>query len=254
MVVKPALHFAVAFFLVASARADWTVAATEKDRAGGGRMEHRHLVLTENGRRGHSRARAFLHEIGHVASDRQSEGRARSLRSDGARALPGRRQRRLLRSRRQTGRIADQRRENDRAVAQGAVTKRHRRCFGRTRSIASGRGIFLETKGRRGVAMRTISGRSRPTGPWTGRHRSARRTFIAICGADRVLIGFCSPVTLAQLAKILAKPGLGPDLKVQRALNLDGGSSSAFWFAGERGAFSISEQKTVRDFVGVVPK
>ena len=49
-------------------------------------------------------------------------------------------------------------------------------------------------------------------------------------------------------------PGIAPDLKVQRALNLDGGSSSAFWFAGERGAFSIPEQKSVRDFVAVVPK
>jgi hypothetical protein len=37
-------------------------------------------------------------------------------------------------------------------------------------------------------------------------------------------------------------------------LNLDGGSSSAFWFAGEHGVLSISELKTVRDFVAVVPK
>ena len=42
-------------------------------------------------------------------------------------------------------------------------------------------------------------------------------------------------MTLAQLGKILATPGIVPDLKVQRALNLDGGSSSAFWFAGENG-------------------
>jgi hypothetical protein len=61
-------------------------------------------------------------------------------------------------------------------------------------------------------------------------------------------------VTLAQLAKILATAGITPDLKVQRALNLDGGSSSAFWFAGEREPFSISEQKTVRNFLGVAPK
>jgi len=48
---------------------------------------------------------------------------------------------------------------------------------------------------------------------------------------------------------------LTDDLKIQRALNLDGGSSSAFWFARANGsAFSIREQKPVRDFVGVVPK
>jgi uncharacterized protein YigE (DUF2233 family) len=84
--------------------------------------------------------------------------------------------------------------------------------------------------------------------------RSARRTFVLTGGTDRAAIGFCSSVTLAELGEILATPRLTPDLKVQRALNLDGGSSSAFWFAGERGPFSIPEQKTVRDFVVVVPK
>jgi len=80
--------------------------------------------------------------------------------------------------------------------------------------------------------------------------RPARRTFVLTIGPERAAIGFCSTVTLAQLGDILATP----ELKTQRALNLDGGSSSAFWFAGERGAFSISEQKTVRDFVIVTPK
>lgn len=84
--------------------------------------------------------------------------------------------------------------------------------------------------------------------------RTARRTFIATSNGDRALIGFCSYVTLAQMGEILAQPDLLSDFKVQRALNFDGGSSSAFWFARDRGAFSISEQKTVRDFVGVVAK
>jgi exopolysaccharide biosynthesis protein len=84
--------------------------------------------------------------------------------------------------------------------------------------------------------------------------RQARRTFVLTSGPDRAAIGLCSEVTLAQLAKILAAPQMGPELNVQRALNLDGGSSSAFWFAGERGPFSISEQKTVRNFVAVAPR
>lgn len=84
--------------------------------------------------------------------------------------------------------------------------------------------------------------------------RSARRTFILTGGADRAALGFCSSVTLAELGDILAKPGIVADLKVQRALNLDGGSSSAFWFAGERDGFSIREQKTVRNFVIVTAK
>ena len=83
--------------------------------------------------------------------------------------------------------------------------------------------------------------------------RPARRTFVAVGSGDRAAIGFCSDVTLADLAGIVANP-LG-DFKIQRALNLDGGSSSAFWFKRRSGsAFSISEAKTVRDFLAVVPK
>lgn len=84
--------------------------------------------------------------------------------------------------------------------------------------------------------------------------RSDRRTFIAHTGSDRVAIGFCSDATLATLANVLVAPALAADMKFQRALNLDGGSSSAFWFAGERGPVSISEQKTVRNFVLAIPK
>jgi uncharacterized protein YigE (DUF2233 family) len=80
--------------------------------------------------------------------------------------------------------------------------------------------------------------------------RPARRTFVVTAGPDRAAIGFCSSVTLAQLGNLLATP----ELKIQRALNLDGGSSSAFWFNGERGVVSIPEQKAVRDFVVVAPK
>ncbi|HEX8490546.1 MAG TPA: phosphodiester glycosidase family protein, partial [Chthoniobacterales bacterium] len=90
--------------------------------------------------------------------------------------------------------------------------------------------------------------------PGLNNTRSARRTFILTGGADRAAIGFCSSVTLAELGDILATPGVVPDLKVQRALNLDGGSSSAFWFAGDNGPFSIRELKRVRNFVVVVPK
>jgi Phosphodiester glycosidase len=83
--------------------------------------------------------------------------------------------------------------------------------------------------------------------------RAARRTFAATGSGDRAALGFCSDATLADLASILATP-LG-DFKIQRALNLDGGSSSAFWFRRNDGsAFSIAEEKTVRDFVGVTAR
>jgi Phosphodiester glycosidase len=83
--------------------------------------------------------------------------------------------------------------------------------------------------------------------------RAARRTFAATGSGDRAALGFCSDATLADLASILATP-LG-DFKIQRALNLDGGSSSAFWFRKNGGsAFSIPEEKTVREFVGVTAR
>jgi hypothetical protein len=82
--------------------------------------------------------------------------------------------------------------------------------------------------------------------------RQARRTFAA-SGRSRLALGYCSEISLAQLAAILA---IGfSDFKIQRALNLDGGSSSAFWFKRRNGsAFSISEQKPVRNFIGIAPR
>ena len=85
-------------------------------------------------------------------------------------------------------------------------------------------------------------------------NKIARRTFAAVAAGDKAAIGVCSDVTLADLSNILAIVVI-PDFKIQRALNLDGGSSSAFWFKRASGsAFSIAEQKPVRDFVAVVAK
>jgi exopolysaccharide biosynthesis protein len=83
----------------------------------------------------------------------------------------------------------------------------------------------------------------------------ARRTFAAIVSNDRALLGVCSDVSLADLANIFATTAIIPESKIQRAINLDGGSSSAFWFMRENGSvFSIPEHKPVRDFVAVVSK
>ena len=85
--------------------------------------------------------------------------------------------------------------------------------------------------------------------------RSARRTFAATFTGDQIALGVCSEVSLAELARILSTIRLPNDSRILRALNLDGGSSSAFWFARENGAaFSIPERKPVRDFVAIVTK
>lgn len=84
--------------------------------------------------------------------------------------------------------------------------------------------------------------------------RIARRSFAATLAGDTVVLGFCSDVTLADLSSILGGGAIS-NFKIQRAINLDGGSSSAFWFKRANGsAFSISEQKTVRDFVAISPR
>jgi exopolysaccharide biosynthesis protein len=83
--------------------------------------------------------------------------------------------------------------------------------------------------------------------------KTARRTFAAVSG-DKAALGFCSDVTLSDLSNVLAMLAI-PGFKIQRVLNLDGGSSSAFWFKRANGGpFSISEEKTVRDFVVIVPR
>ncbi len=84
--------------------------------------------------------------------------------------------------------------------------------------------------------------------------RRARRTFIATNNKRGVALGYCSGVTLAELAEILAALD-GREFAVERALNLDGGSSSAFWSTSAEGEpFSISGYKMVRDVVGIVEK
>jgi uncharacterized protein YigE (DUF2233 family) len=82
--------------------------------------------------------------------------------------------------------------------------------------------------------------------------RPARRTFAAMARGGKAALGVSSELTLAQLAEALTNRSLANDFKIWRALNLDGGSSSAFWFKRSDGSvFSISEEKNVRDFVGV---
>jgi uncharacterized protein YigE (DUF2233 family) len=80
--------------------------------------------------------------------------------------------------------------------------------------------------------------------------RQARRSVIWTDGKGLWGILVTEPITLFQLAQALSLPGMGID----RALNLDGGSSTAFWAKGVDRDFSISEYGTVRNFMLVVPR
>jgi hypothetical protein len=117
-------------------------------------------------------------------------------------------------------------------------------------------GEFARTK-KRSAAIQSgpflVEGNKRIRG--LNNSQLARRTFAGIATNDLAVLGFCSDISLAELADMLATAPILADSKIRRAMNLDGGSSSAFWFAREDGsAFSISGRKPVRDFVAIVPK
>lgn len=81
--------------------------------------------------------------------------------------------------------------------------------------------------------------------------KSTYRTFIATDGGKRWCLGVSSSLTLKELAEWLATPGALGDFKVQTALNLDGGSSSAFWC--HESGISYPSFKQVRNYLGVAP-
>lgn len=55
------------------------------------------------------------------------------------------------------------------------------------------------------------------------------RTFIMTDGVGRWAIGVCKRAGLLELAQILITPGIITEMKVKRALNLDGGPSTGLW-------------------------
>lgn len=84
--------------------------------------------------------------------------------------------------------------------------------------------------------------------------RPALRTVVATDGAGRWALLLLSPATLADAAAVLSSPSVWPDLKIQQALNLDGGSSSGLWVAAEGKPFYRREFSTVRNFLAILPR
>lgn len=88
--------------------------------------------------------------------------------------------------------------------------------------------------------------------PGLEKTKRATRTFIATDGAGRWCLAMSSPLTLHELACWLAEKGSLGDFRVQTALNLDGGSSCAFW--DKAAGVHIAGFKAVRNYVGVRPR
>ena len=89
---------------------------------------------------------------------------------------------------------------------------------------------------------------------------SRRRTFLLWDGGEgktgRWAMGVCSSLSLADLGAALADEDVITEFKVHRALNLDGGSSTALYF--DRGAgqddFVMPPGKRVGNYLGIAPR
>jgi hypothetical protein len=80
------------------------------------------------------------------------------------------------------------------------------------------------------------------------------RTFVLTDCAGKWALGLCSHVSLRELSDLLSTKGIIIECQVERALNLDGGSSSGFWFRGPDGNEQYDREfATVRNFLAVVP-
>jgi uncharacterized protein YigE (DUF2233 family) len=83
--------------------------------------------------------------------------------------------------------------------------------------------------------------------------RQAARTVIVAGPHERFGLVIVDRATLAETAAILSTPSMLGSWNVTRALNLDGGSSTGLWVAGDE-PFYQPEGRDVRDFVAIVPR
>lgn len=87
------------------------------------------------------------------------------------------------------------------------------------------------------------------------RSKHVPRTFIATDGSHRWIFGLARYTSLGELAEILATPELLPGFQIHRALNLDGGRSSAIYYRTADGREqSAPGWSTVRNYLGIVPR
>jgi hypothetical protein len=87
------------------------------------------------------------------------------------------------------------------------------------------------------------------------RSKHVTRTFIATDGGHRWFIGLAHDISLGELAELLSTPGTSPGgFRIHRALNLDGGHSSALYYRTADGQeHSHPGWSTVRNYLGIVP-
>ena len=86
-------------------------------------------------------------------------------------------------------------------------------------------------------------------------YKSRPRTFVITDNRGHFAFGTCRSVTLAQMAEILASTRVIKEIPVERALNLDGGSSTGLWFRDDHGEEHYEkEYSTVRNFLAITAR
>ena len=93
--------------------------------------------------------------------------------------------------------------------------------------------------------------RSRPV-PGLNSTKRAYRTVVFSDGKGGFGLLMAEAVSLAEMAQILAVPSLVPEMKIVRALNLDGGTSSAIWVKSP--SVYQREFKRVGNFLGILKR
>jgi uncharacterized protein YigE (DUF2233 family) len=85
--------------------------------------------------------------------------------------------------------------------------------------------------------------------------KSRARTFVLTDCAGHWALGLCDRATLRELSDMIAAKGIITEVEVERALNVDGGSSSGLWFRAPDGKETYDREfATVRNFLAIVPK
>jgi hypothetical protein len=84
--------------------------------------------------------------------------------------------------------------------------------------------------------------------------RKAHRTVVLSDGRDKGALLVCHSATLAEMAAILATPGVISEMPVNRAMNLDGGSSTGMWVNAMPQPVYLPEFGSVRNYLALVPR
>lgn len=90
---------------------------------------------------------------------------------------------------------------------------------------------------------------NRRAAPGLNRDRVAARTFVFTCPSGIWGVGICRSVTLAELSRILIGPKLIPGHPIIRALNFDGGSSTALYVPLQNRELISEERQIVGNYL-----